>query len=167
MASNATVVPDRVGPQVTEIGGLDELQARMRECETIRDWSFLLNDYIQWGNNTKVSKYVGIFNLGAADDCPNRWTERRQVGGDECYAVQDERQYDYVLDYMAGKSTSGTVWTPGPSPTRPSSVASDNRRPASATTPRDRRRTGRRAPGVRSPRRRHCATDAGRTGRGE
>ena len=96
----AVVVPERVGPPVSEIGGIDELQARMRECETVRDWSFLLNDYIQWGNNTKVSKYVAIFNLGAAHDCPNRWSERCQVDGDACYAVVDERTYDYVLDYM-------------------------------------------------------------------
>ena len=99
-ADRATVVPERVGPPVTEIDGIDELQRRMRECDTIEDWSFLLNDYLQWGNNTKVGSEVAIFNLGAAHDCPNRFTERCQVDGDECYAVRDERRYDYVLAYM-------------------------------------------------------------------
>ncbi|WP_324757149.1 hypothetical protein [Haloarcula montana] len=96
----ATMIPSRVGPPVTEIDGIDDLQSRMKDCDDIRDWSFLLNDYIQWGNNSKVSKYVGIFNLGAAHDCPNRWTERCQVDGNECYAVVDEKRYDYVLAYF-------------------------------------------------------------------
>lgn len=96
----ATVVPERVGPPVAEISGIHELMARMKECDSLRDWSFLLNDYIQWGNNTKVGTQVAIFNLGAAHDCPNRWTERCQVDGNECYAVVDEKRYDYVLDYM-------------------------------------------------------------------
>ncbi|WP_284009531.1 hypothetical protein [Haloarcula pelagica] len=96
----ATMIPSRVGPPVTEIDGIGDLQSRMKDCDDIRDWSFLLNDYIQWGNNSKVSKYVGIFNLGAAHDCPNRWTERCQVDGDECYAVVDEKRYDYVLAYF-------------------------------------------------------------------
>ena len=94
-----TVVPERVGPPVHTIDGSEELLERIAACETTADWSFLLNDYIQWGNNTKVSKHVGIFNLGAAHDCVNRWTDRCQVGGDECYAVKDERTYDYVLAY--------------------------------------------------------------------
>ena len=96
----ATVVPERVGPPVPEIDGIDALQQRMRACETTEDWSFLLNDYLQWGNNTKVGRHVAIFNLGAAHDCPNRFTDRCQVEGDECYAVVDERRYDYVLAYM-------------------------------------------------------------------
>jgi hypothetical protein len=96
----ATVVPERVGPPVTDIDGIDQLQTRMADCETVYDWSFLLNDYLQWGNNTKVASSVAIFNLGAAHDCPNRFTDRCQVGGDECYAVVDERRYDYVMSYM-------------------------------------------------------------------
>lgn len=92
--------PDRRGPNIFDVDGMDELLARMEDCETVRDWSFLLNDYIQWGNNTKVGKRVAIFNLGAAHDCPNRWTERCQVDGDECYAVVDEKIYDYVLAYF-------------------------------------------------------------------
>jgi hypothetical protein len=98
--SSPAVVPERVGPPVHTIDGIGELIDRIEACETIRDWSFLLNDYIQWGNNTKVGKHVGIFNLGAAHDCVNRWTDRCQVDGDECYAVQDERTYDYVLAYV-------------------------------------------------------------------
>jgi hypothetical protein len=87
--SPPAVVPERVGPPVHTIDGIDELIARIEDCETIRDWSFLLNDYIQWGNNTTVSKHAGIFNLGATHDCVNRWTDRCQVDGDECYAGQD------------------------------------------------------------------------------
>lgn len=99
-AEDATVVPARVGPPLDAIDGIDELIERIEACETTEDWSFLLNDYIQWGNNTKVGKHVGIFNLGAAHDCVNRWTDRCQVDGDECYAVKDERTYDYVLAYV-------------------------------------------------------------------
>lgn len=93
-------VDNRAGPSVSEIGGIYEMIDRMADCETIEDWSYLLNDYIQWGNNTKVGKRVAIFNMNAAHDCPNRWTENCQVDGDKCYAVVDEKRYDYVLDYF-------------------------------------------------------------------
>lgn len=92
--------PLAVGPPLSEIGGGAKLQEEIKECETTYDWSFLLNEYINWGNNTKVHKTVGIFNMGAAHDCPNRWTDRCQVGGDECYSVRDERMYEYTLDYF-------------------------------------------------------------------
>lgn len=91
---------DRVGPPPEKIGGLDELVDRMAEAVTVEDWSYLLNDYIQWGNNTKVAASVGIFNLSSAHDCVNRGTERCQVGPNECYAVRDERSYDWAWQYF-------------------------------------------------------------------
>lgn len=99
--SDGVGVPDdRVGPPPREIDGIWELIDRMAACETVEGWSYLLNDYIQWGNNTKVHKSVAVFNMNAATDCVNRWSERCQVDGDECYAVVDEKRYDYVKAYM-------------------------------------------------------------------
>jgi len=89
-----------VGPSLHQVGGIESLVERMEECETSRDWSFVLNDHIRWGNNSKVSKHVAIFNMNAAHDCPNRWTDNCQVGGDECYSVKDEKMYPYALDYF-------------------------------------------------------------------
>lgn len=89
----------RVGPPAEDIPGIWDLIDRMAACESTTDWSFLLNDYIQWGNNSKVDSSVGIFSLNAAHDCPNRWTENCQVDGDQCYAVVDETRYDYVKAY--------------------------------------------------------------------
>lgn len=97
--SHSREVKGYVGPPLEEIGGIEELINRVKSCESIEDWSFLLNDYIKWGNNSKVDSSVGIFNLGAAHDCPNRFEENCQVGGDECYAVEDEKMYPYVLDF--------------------------------------------------------------------
>lgn len=88
-----------VGPKLVEIGGIEKLIQRMSECDTVYDWSILLNDYIKWGNNSKVSSVIGIFNLNAGTDCPNRWTDNCQVGGDECYSVRDEKKYPYALDF--------------------------------------------------------------------
>lgn len=90
---------ERSPPPIEAVAGGQELCERMADCETVTDWSHLLNDYIQWGNNTKVHRSVAVFNLGAAHDCPNRFTEHCQVGGDECYAVVDETRYDYALAY--------------------------------------------------------------------
>lgn len=81
------------------VSGMNRLLERIKGCRTIEDWSFLLNDYIQWGNNTKVHKSVAVFNMNSATDCVNRSTERCQVDGDECYAVVDEKRYDYVKAY--------------------------------------------------------------------
>lgn len=90
---------DHVGPELTKVGGIETLIDRIESCETTREWSFLLNDYIKWGNNTEVASNVAIFSMNSAHDCVNRWTERCQVEGNECYAVEDEKMYDYVLDY--------------------------------------------------------------------
>lgn len=91
---------DRVGPPPEKIGGLDELIDRMRDARTVEDWSYILNDHIQWGNNTKVASSVGIFNLSSAHDCVNRGTERCQVGPGDCYAVQDEISYSWAWQYF-------------------------------------------------------------------
>ena len=89
-----------VGPPVNEIEGIDRLIARMQNCTNADGWSYILGDYIKWGNNTKVANNVGIFSICSGHDCPNRFTGHCQVDGDECYAVRDENQYDYVLDYV-------------------------------------------------------------------
>jgi len=91
--------PRSVGPPLEDIGGIERLINRMEDCETTKDFSHLLNDYIRWGNNSKVARNVAIFNMGAAHDCPNRWTDNCQVDGYECYAVVDEKRYPYALDY--------------------------------------------------------------------
>lgn len=88
-----------VGPDLTDIGGIEGLIQDMRECETPRDWSFVLNEHIKWGNNSKVDSRVGIVNMNSGTDCINRWSDRCQVGGDECYQVKDEKRYPYVLDF--------------------------------------------------------------------
>jgi len=80
------------------IDGLDELIARMRTASDGRDWSFILGDYISWGNN-KIDKSVAIFNLNAATDCPNADTDRCQVPWESCYAHKAEGMYPQVLPY--------------------------------------------------------------------
>jgi hypothetical protein len=40
------VVPERVGPPVHTIDGIGELIERIEACDTLRDWSSLLNEYI-------------------------------------------------------------------------------------------------------------------------
>lgn len=88
-----------VGPSTDEIDGIEELKTRMKQAEDVREWSFILNDYIKWGNNTTTESNVGIFSLGSGHDCPNRATGNCQVDEDECYAIRHEKQYDYVLDF--------------------------------------------------------------------
>jgi hypothetical protein len=80
------------------IDGIDTLIARMKTADTARDWSFILNDYISWGNN-KIDSSVAIFNLNAATDCPNADTERCQVPWDACYAHKAENMYPQTLPY--------------------------------------------------------------------
>jgi len=89
----------------TSIDGLDELIARMRTASDARDWSFILGDYISWGNN-KIDKSVAIFNLNAATDCPNADTDRCQVPWESCYAHKAEGMYPQVLPYRRKISRS-------------------------------------------------------------
>jgi len=84
--------------ETTNIDGLDKLIARMDAAETIRDWSFILADYISWGNN-KIDKSVAIFNMNSATDCPNADTERCQVPWESCYAHKAENIYPHALPY--------------------------------------------------------------------
>lgn len=87
-----------LGPRVatadfSETKKFDDVYERIKQAETLREWSFILGDHIRWGN-TKLADHVAIFNLNCATDCPNRWTDSCQVDGDECYAVNTERRYD-------------------------------------------------------------------------
>lgn len=90
----------RVGPPIEDIEGIDQLISRMRDCDDVQDWGRLLKDYVNWGTYFgKVASSVAIFNMGAAHDCPNRWTDHCQVDGDDCYAVHTERRMPYTLEF--------------------------------------------------------------------
>ena len=82
----------------TTTDGLETLIARMDNATTTKDWSFILSDYISWGNN-KIDKSVAIFNMNSATDCPNADTERCQVPWESCYAHKAENIYKEVLPY--------------------------------------------------------------------
>jgi len=88
-----------VGPPLSEIDGIETLQRRLKDAQSASDYSSILVDYLNWGNNTMVDSSVGIFSLSSAHECVNRFTGNCQVGGDECYAVVAEKTYDYVIDY--------------------------------------------------------------------
>ena len=81
-----------------DVEGIDTLKERMADAETIHDWSFILSDYISWGNN-KISKEVAIFNFNSATDCPNAETDNCQVEFGECYAHKAENMYKNTLPY--------------------------------------------------------------------
>jgi len=89
-----------------EIEGIEKLKSRIEEASTIEDWSYILGDYISWGNR-KISKNTAIFNMNAALDCPNRATKENgssdtgycQVSEDKCYAIKAERTYPEPLQY--------------------------------------------------------------------
>lgn len=84
---------------MAEVSGMERLIERMREAETTEDWSFILADYLSFGN-TKLGDNIAIFNIGAANDCVNLGTERCQVTADTCYAKKAEDQYgSTVLPY--------------------------------------------------------------------
>lgn len=83
---------------VSSVDGIDELIARMSDANSVRDWSFILSDYVSFGNR-KISKQVGIFNFNAATDCPNAMTDNCQVPFDKCYAHQAENSYPQTLPY--------------------------------------------------------------------
>jgi len=83
---------------ITEIDGGQTLVSRMSQAETLEDWSYILQDYVVFGNN-KIADTVGIFNFNSAHDCPNRETENCQVPWESCYAGRAEREYPEPLSY--------------------------------------------------------------------
>jgi hypothetical protein len=83
---------------ISEVDGIDSLKTRMKEADTVRDWSFILSDYISFGNN-KIADSVAIFNMNSATDCPNADTENCQVPWQDCYAHKAENIYPNTLDY--------------------------------------------------------------------
>ena len=84
---------------IDEVDGIDELRERMATADSdIADWSYILQDYIKFGNN-KVSEKVAIFNMNSATDCTNRNTEHCQVPDGKCYAFKDENIWKDVLPY--------------------------------------------------------------------
>jgi len=83
---------------IDEVDGIDKLRERMANADSIRDWSFILSDYISFGNN-KISKEVAIFNMNSATDCPNAETDNCQVPFEDCYAHKAENIYPQTLPY--------------------------------------------------------------------
>lgn len=83
---------------IDTVEGIDSLKDRLANAENDKDLSFILSDYISWGNN-KVSKTVAIYNLNSATDCPNRETDRCQVPFEKCYAHKAENVYPQTLPY--------------------------------------------------------------------
>lgn len=84
---------------ITEVDGFDKLQDRIKNADTDRDWSFILSDYISFGNQ-KIDKSVGIFNFNSATDCPNADTEKCQLPSfGDCYAHKAEKMYKNTLPY--------------------------------------------------------------------
>lgn len=84
----------------------EELFTRIQNAETIEDWSYILGDYLSWGNR-KISDTTAIFNMNSAHNCPNRETQEDgesesglcQVPWEFCYAGKTERIYDDVEGY--------------------------------------------------------------------
>jgi len=89
---------------LSEVDGIDELKDRMADADSIRDWSFILSDYISFGNN-KIAKNTGIFNMNSATDCPNAKSDESdqsetgvcQVPWESCYAHKAENIYPNAL----------------------------------------------------------------------
>lgn len=105
--------------EMTEVDGFEKLQSRIANAESVRDWSFILSDYIQSGNQ-KVSKYTAIFNMGSATDCPNFGTLESgesetglcQVPKDACYAKKAEDMYPQSLPYRRRQEYLWDCMTP-------------------------------------------------------
>lgn len=89
-----------------DVDGMSELTDRMADAESIKDWSFILADYISFGNN-KIAKNTAIFNMNSATDCPNADTSEDNQSGtgmcqvpfEDCYAHRAENQYPAVRPY--------------------------------------------------------------------
>lgn len=84
-------------PSRPSVKGMEWLQDRMADCDTLEEWSHLLGEHLQFGNK-KIADHVAIFNLGTATDCVNLHTERCQVG-EACYALKAERAFPGTWDY--------------------------------------------------------------------
>jgi hypothetical protein len=88
------------------VEGMDELKDRLAEAEDDRDLSFILSDYITYGN-TKIHDNTALFNMNSATDCPNADTDENnqsdtgscQVPWEACYAHKAEYIYNDVLPY--------------------------------------------------------------------
>jgi len=99
--SNSTsieYVPSEFDTNAEKPDKFDRLADRITTAETVADWSYILSDYITWGNR-KIAKHVAVFNMNSATDCPNIGTDNCQVPKDDCYAYRAEVQYPYPLDY--------------------------------------------------------------------
>lgn len=83
---------------IETVTGIDKLRGRMNNADSVKDWSFILSDYISFGNS-KISKNTAIFNLNSATDCPNAETDNCQVDFGDCYAHKAENIYPNTLDY--------------------------------------------------------------------
>lgn len=83
---------------IREVEGSDKLLRRIKNADSIEDWSHILSDYISFGNN-KISKATAIFNMNSATDCPNIGTDHCQVPKSDCYAHKAENTYPAVLPY--------------------------------------------------------------------
>ena len=83
---------------IDTVNGIDTLRERMANADSVKDWSFILSDYISAGNN-KITNTTAIFNMNSAHDCPNRESENCQVPWEDCYAGKSERVYKTPLDY--------------------------------------------------------------------
>jgi hypothetical protein len=89
-----------------DVEGMDELKDRLAAAKNDRDLSFILADYISYGNN-KISDNTAIFNMNSATDCPNADTTESeqsdtgscQVPWESCYAHKAEYIYNDVLPY--------------------------------------------------------------------
>lgn len=119
------MIPDHVFPCMPDptygqydpdtVESMDSLKDRLAEASDIRDLSFILSDYLVWGNN-KVDTSVGIFNMNSATDCPNARPENAdeyeevdengetetgycQVEHGICYAQVSERAYPNALAF--------------------------------------------------------------------
>lgn len=83
---------------VSAVDGISELIDRMDNADSISDWSFILSDYLQFGNS-KIADNVAIFNMNSATDCPNAKTDNCQVPWESCYAHKAENIYPNTLPY--------------------------------------------------------------------
>jgi len=91
---------------IDKVDGIDTLRERMEKAESVKDWSFILKDYIQAGN-TKITDTTAIFNMNSAHDCPNYGTVETgesetglcQVPKESCYAAKAENIYKQTLPY--------------------------------------------------------------------
>jgi hypothetical protein len=84
----------------------EELFTRIQNAKTIEDWSYILGDYLTWGNR-KISDTTAIFNMNSAHNCPNQKTQENgesetglcQVPWEFCYAGKTEDVFDNIEEY--------------------------------------------------------------------